>query len=397
MSTSPTLTPVLAGLVTGLVGFTGSFAVVLTGLTAVGATPRQAASGLLVLCLTMGLGSLLFSLRYRMPITMAWSTPGAALLGVSAAPAGGFPTAVGAFIVCGVLLALTGLVRPLSRLVRSIPTALANAMLAGVLLTICLHPVVDLVADPWAIGPVVLVWLVLMRVARRWAVPGAVLAAAGVLVATGSLDRVVGGLAPQLELVAPRFDPATALSIGLPLYLVTMTSQNVAGLAVLGSFDYHPPFAPLLGYSGLASAAGAFGGGHAINLAAISAALAAGPEAGADRSRRWIAGAASGVAYLAFAPLAGPVTALASAAPPGLLTAIGGLALLGTFAGAAGQAMAPPPADSPHLREAAALTFVVAAAGIAPFGIGAAFWGLVAGLMYLGLFRLGRRAADVPR
>lgn len=380
----------MAGVVCGVVGFTSSFAVVLTGLQQVGATAQQAASALLVLCVTMGLGSVLFSVRYRMPITLAWSTPGAALLAGTAAPGGGFATAVGAFMISGLLLALCGLVRPLERLVRAIPTSLANAMLAGVLLTICLRPFVDLVATPLAIGPVIVVWLVLLRWARRWAVPGALVAAVVVMAATGSFGRLGSDLWPGLQLVAPAVatpqQVVTAVAIGVPLFLVTMTSQNIAGLAVLGSYGYHPPFAPVLGYTGAASVAGALGGGHAINLAAISAALAAGPEAGRDRDRRWIAGVACGLVQLAIGPLSGSVTAIAQAAPPGLLTAIAGLALITTFAVAASQAL-----TTPDEREAAAVTFVVAATGIAPLGIGSAFWALVAGLVFLAVFRLGSR------
>ena len=387
--------PILAGLVCGVVGFTGAFAIVLTGLQHVGATPRQAASGLLVLCVTMGLGSAFFSWRYRMPVTMAWSTPGAALLAGTTTPDGGFATAVGAFMISGALLALCGLVRPLARLVRAIPTALANAMLAGVLLTICLRPFVDLVSAPLAIGPVIVVWLVLLRFARRWAVPGSLVAAAAVMAVAGSFGRIGSGLQPVIEVVLPRFTDAgevvTAISIGVPLFLVTMTSQNIAGLAVLGSYGYHPRLGPMLGYTGAASVAGAVGGGHAINLAAISAALAAGPEAGPDRDRRWIAGVTCGIVQAAFGPLAGAVTAIAHAAPAGLLTAIAGLALIATFAAAAAQALA----DRDH-REAAALTFIVAATGIAPFGIGSAFWALVAGLVFLGLFRLGRTRRTEP-
>lgn len=172
-------------------------------------------------------------------------------------------------MISGVLLALCGLIRPLERLVRGIPTALANAMLAGVLLTICLRPFIDLVTTPLAIGPVIMVWLVLLRFARRWAVPGALAAAAVVMALTGSFARLGPDLWPSAQLVLPGFGTpqqvVTAVAIGVPLFLVTMTSQNIAGLAVLGSFDYHPPFAPVLGYTGAASVAGALGGGHAIN------------------------------------------------------------------------------------------------------------------------------------
>lgn len=366
-------------MVTAVVGFTSSFAVVLTGLTAVGATPVEAASGLFVLSLTMGLGCVLFSLRTRTPVTLAWSTPGAALLAGAVAPDGGYATAVGAFVVAGLLYVLTGLFSPLARLVRAIPLALANAMLAGVLLVLCVAPFRALVDEPAAVGPVLLTWLVLMRVARRWAVPGAFATAVVVIVVTGSLSAVeAADVVPHLTWTTPGFDAATVLAIGVPLYLVTMTSQNIPGAAVLASFGYDAPLRPALFYSGAATAATAGLGGYSINLAAISAALAAGPTAHPDPDRRWVAGVSTGATYLALGPLAAAVAAVAVAAPAGLVAAVAGVALLGTFGSAAASALG----DEDH-REAAALTFVVAASGVAVAGVGAAFWSLLAGGAYL--------------
>lgn len=379
--------PVNAGIVSAIVGFTGSFPIVLTGLAHVGASPEQAASALMVLCLTMGLGCVIFSQRYKMPITMAWSTPGAALLATTAIPGGGFANAVGAFVVSGILLGLCGIVRPLKRAVEAIPTTLASAMLAGILLGICQRPFIDVLGQPLAIAPVMLVWLVLFRCARRWAVLGALGTAVIVAGVAGSFGRLGSDVWPSPVFVAPHFDLATSVSIGLPLFLVTMTSQNIAGAAVLGAFGYRPPLGPLLGYSGAASTVGALAGGHAINLAAISAALAAGDEAGEDRDRRWIAGVTCGLAYMAFGPLSGLVAAFSVAAPTGLLTAIAGLALIPTFAGSATHAL-----SRKEHREAAAVTFIVAASGIAIAGIGAAFWGLVAGGILLAA--LMRRRTD---
>lgn len=396
MAASPASTnlrdPVSAGIVSGIVGFTGSFPIVLAGMDQMGADAGQSSSALLVLCLTMGFGCVAFSLRYKMPITMAWSTPGAALLVTTATPGGGFATACGAFIVSGVLLALCGVLRPLQRLVEAIPTTLASAMLAGVLIGICQRPFIDVLAAPWAIAPVIVVWLVLFRLARRWAVLGALGTAGIVMAASGSFARLGADLWPSPVYVAPHFDLATSISIGLPLFLVTMTSQNIAGAAVLGSFGYRPPLGPLLGYSGAASAVGALGGAHAINLAAISAALAAGEEAGQDRSRRWVAGVACGLTYVAFGPLSAIVAALAVAAPVGLLTAIAGLALIPPFVGATVQAL-----SRREHREAAAVTFIVSASGIAIGGIGAAFWGLVAGGLFLAvLTKRGTDAGQTP-
>ncbi len=375
---------VLAGVVSAVVGFTSSFAVVLTGLQHVGASGQQAASGLLILCLTMGAGCILFSWGTRMPMTMAWSTPGAALLTSTAAPEGGFAATVGAFCVVGILIALCGWLRPLERAVEAIPAAVANAMLAGVLLGLCAQPFRDVAGQPWAIGPVILVWALCMRFARRWAVPAALLAAVGVMIATGSFARLTSAeLLPRVEFVAPVADPAAIVSVAIPVWLVTMTSQNIPGMAVLRSFGYRPTLRRPMLYTGAATAAGAFGGAHAINLSAIAAALVAGPDGHPDPRRRWIGGVSCGAVYMLFGPLSGAVAAIAAAAPPGLLAAIAGLALVGTLAGSAAAALA-----DPTSRDAAALTFVVAASGLVIGGVGAAFWGLLAGLAWTGLMRL---------
>ncbi|MET3804267.1 benzoate membrane transport protein [Nakamurella sp. UYEF19] len=383
---------VVAGVITSVVGFTSSFAVVLAGLRALGATDDQAASGLLILCVTMGLGSILFSWRLKMPMTMAWSTPGAALLASSTVPAGGFGAAVSAFALTGILIALCGLIKPLGAAVSAIPAALANAMLAGVLLTLCVEPFKALAVSPAAIAPVLLSWLILMRVARRWAVPGALAVAVVVIWVSGSFDRLQGArLTPVITVVAPAWDPTTILAIALPLFLVTMTSQNIPGMAVLSSFGYRPPLAPPLLYTGSATVLGAFGGAHAINLAAISAALAAGPGAHPDPRRRWVAGVTSGAVYLVIGPLSALVAAVSQAAPAGIMASIAGLALIGIFASAAGSALA----DGTH-REAAAITFLVAASGVAFGGIGAACWGLLAGAAYLLVLQARPRTRRTP-
>ena len=381
------LQAVTAGFVCAVVGFTSSFAVVLAGLRVVGATQAQAASGLLVLCLTMGLGCIVFSLRTRMPVTMAWSTPGAALLATTGAAAGGFAGAVGAFAVCGMLLALCGAVPWLEKLVERIPAALASAMLAGILLTICAKPFVDLPGAPWQIGCVLLAWLVTTAFVRRWAVLAALAAALVVMGVDGVFARTgATTLAPHLEFVTPHLDATAMVAIALPLFLVTMTSQNLPGVAVLASFGYRLGLRKPLLYTGAAGVAGSVTGVHAINLAAISAALAAGPEAHPDRDRRWIAGVTCGVVYVALAPASAAVVAVALVAPQALLAAVAAVALFSTFAAAAASALEPV-----ATREAAAVTLVVAGSGVTLGGVGSAFWSVIAGLLVLGVGAVARR------
>jgi benzoate membrane transport protein len=382
---------VLAGLVTALVGFSGAFPVVLAGLRAAGASAEQAASGLLAVSVGAGVVAILMSRWTRMPTAMAWSTPGAALLVSTGTPEGGFPAAVGAFAVCGALIALTGLWKTLGRLIAAIPPALASAMLAGVLLPICIAPARAVVEIPWVAAPVVLVWALLTRVARPWAAPGAIVAAVIAVAIDGPGDLTGAAWLPALEPVSPTFEPAAIVSIALPLFIVTMASQNIAGMGVLASFGYRPALGPILTTTGVATLAAAPFGGHAVNLASISGALAANPDAHPDPARRWVAAAVAGGGLIGLGLCAGVATALVGASPAILVDAVAGLALLGALAGALTAALA-----DPDRRDAAVVTFVVSASGITAASISASFWGLVAGMAFLGLARLRRRSVQAP-
>lgn len=382
--------PIGAGVICALVGFTSSFAVVLAGLRGVGADPTQAASGLLAVSVAMGSATVLLSWRYRMPITSAWSTPGAALLATTGAAAGGWPAAIGAFLVSGGLLVLTGWWPRLAELVQRIPASIAQAMLAGVLLPLCVEPLRGLADNPAAVGPVLAVWVILLRLRPRWAVPGAFLVALAVIVAdllrTGSAPSP-GQFVPVLTLSAPSWTLGALTGIAVPLYLVTMAAQNVPGVAVMSGLGYPVPWRPAMTVTGAGSVLAAPFGAHAINLAAISAALAAGPDAGPDRSRRWIAGLAAGIAYVLLGVTSTGLVAVVLAAPPGVVQAVAGVALLGVFASASAGAMSD--ADD---RLPAAVTFAVAASGIAVLGVGSAFWALVAGVALRALVVSERRS-----
>lgn len=391
---APLTRPIVAGVITALVGVTSSFAVVLTGLDAVGASPAQAASGLLALCVTMGVASIVLSVRYRMPITSAWSTPGAAVLAASAAVPGGWAAAVGAFLVSAGLILLTALWPRLGGMIARIPPSIAQAMLAGVILPLCIAPVSGLVVNPWGVIPVVVASLVLLRVAPRWAVPGAFVAAAivvGVHLARTGAALDPASLVPRLAFTAPQFTWGAVVGVALPLFLVTMASQNVPGVAVMRSFGYEVPWRPAMLVTGLGSAVGSVAGGHAINLAAISAALAAGPEAGPDPKRRWVAGVSTGASALVLGAFSAALVALVVVAPAAVIPSVAGIALLATLGAALQQAV-----DDPGERLPAVVTFVVAASGVAPLGVSAAFWALLAGLLVRAVLHVGRRA-HAPR
>ncbi len=374
-SSGPTLPAIAAGLLAAFVGFASSFAVVLRGFTAAGATPEQAASGLMAVSVAMGIGGIWLSLRTRMPVSVAWSTPGAALLATTGVPEGGFPAAIGAFMVTGGLIVAAGQFRPLGRAVAAIPAPLANAMLAGVLLSLCLAPVRAVAFEP-ALGlAIVGTWAIVARFNRLLAVPAAVLVTAVVVIATVPVPyHGVASLLPVPQPVMPIFVPATLLGISLPLFLVTMASQNIPGIAVLNANGFRPEPGPLFTRTGILSLLAAPLGSHAVNLAAITAAICAGPDAGPDPARRYWAAIIAGLGYIGFGLLAGGATALIAAAPPVLIEAAAGLALLGAFGAALMAAVA-----DPARREAAIITFLVSASGLTLYGIGGAFWGLLAG------------------
>ncbi|MDA0179287.1 benzoate/H(+) symporter BenE family transporter [Solirubrobacter phytolaccae] len=367
---------IVAGIMAALVGFTSSFAVVLSGLRAAGASPAEAASGLLAVTVTMAVATLLLSRHYRMPLLIAWSTPGAALLASTGTVDGGWPAAIGAFLICGGLIMATGIWPRLGALITSIPTPIAQAMLAGIVLQLCLTPVRELVAHPWQIAPILLVWLVVLRLAPKWAIPAAFVAALAVIgVDAARGGGVHGDLLPQLQWTTPHLTWAGVLSLALPLYVVTMAGQNVPGTAILASYGYRVPWRSAMVVTGAGTALGAGAGGHAINLAAISATLVIAPEVDPDPRRRWTAAMSAGWAYLVLALLSTALATLVSAAPADVAGAVAGLALLGALGSALSGAT-----SAEHGRDAAAITFVVAASGVSFFAIGAAFWALLAGV-----------------
>jgi benzoate membrane transport protein len=376
------LQPVLLGLLASFVGFASSFAVVLAGFSAMGATPEQAASGLIILCVLMGVLGAGFSIVWRMPISIAWSTPGAALLVTTGAPEGGFAAAVGAFLAASLLVVAAGLWRPFARAVERIPLPVAAAMLAGVLLDLCLAPVRAVGALPWLALPVVLAWAVMLKLNRLWAVPAAVLVAVMALLLGPGLPGAGVWEAPRLVWVTPSFEWGAMVGIALPLFLVTMASQNLPGFAVLQANGYKPEMRSVFLVTGGGSFLGGFFGGQLVNLAAITAALCAGPEAHPDPHRRWVAGLFASLGYLGFALVAGVAAGVVAAAPPLLIQAVAGLALLASLAGALTSAM-----SMEALRVPAIVTFVVSASGLSVAGIGAAFWGLLAGAALMGLLR----------
>jgi len=315
------------------------------------------------------------ALTLRIPLAFAWSTPGAAVLLAANGNGVTFSDAVGAFLVSAALVVLCGLWPALGRAIVRIPRPLASAMLAGVLLPICLAPIEAVATLPLLAAPIVIVWLVLYRLAPRWAVPAAMVVAVGAIVVYAGTDWLdAAAITPSLSFIAPTFDPFTILSVGLPLFVVTMAGQNVPGFVVMSTYEYAaPPRFALVG-SGLGSAAANLFGGHAINLGAITAAIMAGPESHPDRDKRWVATLTNGLLYIPLGLGAGIAVALVSAAPAILVTAVAGLAVLGALITSVTNAL-----EEPRHRMTAIVTFLVVASGVTVVGIGSAFWGLLVG------------------
>lgn len=367
-----------AAAVATVIGFGGTVALIVQAGQTLGASPAQIISMVTALCLGIALPGAVLSWRLKMPVVLAWSTPGAALLAASTLGLG-WSTAVGAFVIAGLLMVLTGLVPALGRLAERIPAAIASAMLAGVLLPFCLKLFLVFPTDMALAAGLLAVFLIMRRVAAAWALPAVLVAAFAVLAVRGQVGLPAGtGLFGQLSPVMPAFDWKAAISLALPLYLVTLASQNLPGLVVLRAAGYAPPAGKLIFWGGLTSTILAPFGAHGVNLAAITAALCTGPEAHPDQSRRWTVGVIYGLIYLVVALFAAPLAGLFIAMPTGALSVITGLALIAPLTGSLGGMM-----SGVEDREAAVLTFAATASGVALFGVGSAFWGLAVGFLAL--------------
>jgi benzoate membrane transport protein len=348
-----------------------------------GASQAQIATAIAVMLLGYGVLSIALSLWLKMPISIVWSTPGAAFLASSGALGLSFAQAVGSFIFASFLILLTGLWPALGRLVAKIPPQVSAAMLAGVIFPFVAATVHSAVNFPVLIVPVIIVWLLLNRFIPVWASPVSIgLGFILIGFSTEASSYSPGSFWPALELVAPQFDIAAIIAIGIPLYLISMASQNLPGLAIMGSLGYKLPASKIFISTGLGSILTSIFGGFGLNLAAITAALNADEGAGKDPSKRYLAASFGGFIYILFAIFATVFAAFVVAVPRELLLALAGVALINTFAGSIRTAV-----SDESLRLAGIVTFVIGAAGISVLGIGGAFWALIAGVLVWLLYR----------
>lgn len=369
---------VVAGFIAMMTGCTSSLVLMFQAGQAASLTSAQISSWIWALFIGMAICSIGLSLRYRTPITVAWSTPGAALL-VTSLGGVSYGEAIGAFITCAVLVTLCGITGSFERLVKRIPASLAAALLAGILFKIGSEIFVAAQHRTGLVLCMFFSYLLIKRVSPRYAVLAALIAGTVISGLLGLLD--FSGFALEVATpvwTTPSFSLAATISIGIPLFVVAMTSQNMPGIAVLRADGYTVPASPLISVTGMASLLLAPFGSHGINLAAISAAICTGPHAHEDRDKRYTAAVWCGVFYAIAGVFGATVAALFAALPKELVLSIAALALFGSIMNGLTVAM-----NEPKEREAALITFMVTASGLTLFSIGSAFWGIVAGVLTL--------------
>jgi benzoate membrane transport protein len=369
---------VVAGFVSALTGYTSSLVLMFQAGQAAGLSAAQISSWLWALSIGMAICTIGLSLRYRTPVVVAWSTPGAALL-ITSMPGVSYPEAIGAFVVCAVLLSLLGLSGAFERVMRHLPGSLAAALLAGILFRIGSEIFIAAQSSTALVLAMFFTFLLGKRLAPRYAVLAALLIGAVMAAVLGMLDFSQFKLEVAVPVwTTPSFSFGAAVSIGIPLFVVAMASQNIPGLAVLRADGYEVPPSPLIATTGIASLLLAPFGSHGITLAAISAAICTGSEAHPDKRKRYTAALWNGVFCGIAGIFAATLAALFIALPSALILSIAALALLGSIGNGLAQAM-----SAPAERDAALITFMITASGMSLLGIGSAFWGLVGGAVTL--------------
>ncbi|ABP80242.1 benzoate transport protein [Stutzerimonas stutzeri A1501] len=373
---------VVAGFIAMLTGYTSSLVLMFQAGQAAGLSAGQISSWIWALSIGMAICSIGLSLRYRTPVVVAWSTPGAALL-ITSLPGVPYAEAIGAFIFASALIALCGITGSFDRLMRRVPASLAAALLAGVLFNIGSEIFRAVGVQPLLVLGMFFSYLLTKRLQPRYAVLAALLVGCLIAGVTGLLDFQRFSLQIAVPVwTTPAFSFAAVFSIGIPLFVIAMASQNMPGLAVLRAEGYQVPASPLISTTGIASVLLAPFGSHGIHLAAITMAICAGPEAHPDPDKRYTAAAWCGVFYGIAGIFGATLAALFAAFPAALVLSIAALALLGSIGSGLTQAM-----QQPNEREAALITFMVTASGLTLFGIGAALWGLIAGVITLLILR----------
>lgn len=368
------ISAMVAGFIVALVGMTSSAIIVFQAASSFGADSAVSSSWLGSLCLAMGVLTIYLSLKYKTPILMAWSTPGAALL-IASSQGVVMSDLIGAFIFSSMLIILCGVTGIFEKAMSRIPLGLASALLAGVLLNFTLNAFTSFNTEPILIVSMFLTYIIVKNFMPNLTMLFVLIVGIAVAALTGQLHFENVNLLPtQFTYMNPTLSWSVMVGIGLPLFIVTMASQNITGVTIMRSYGYANPTSRILAKTGLANLITSFFGGFAINLAAITAAIAMSPESHPDKQKRYVAGVVSGMIYVLIGLMAGTVTSLFSAFPKELIAAIAGLALIGTVSVGLQKAL-----SDDKEKEAAFITFLIAASGLKFLNIGAAFWALIVG------------------
>lgn len=371
------LSAIIAGFIAVLVGFASAMAIVFQAAQAAGATQDVIESWVWALGIGMGVGCIGLSWWYKRPIIIAWSTPGAALLATSLINTS-IEQAIGVFLFVGVLLVLVGVTGIFDKLTQFIPMPLASAMLAGILVQFGLGTFTALQSQPAIVGVMLGVYVLGKYIIPRYAIALVLLAGITMAYLDHSLDTHALTISFATPIwVTPSFSLSTMIGVGVPLFIVTMTSQNLPGVATLKASGYqHQPVSPIITATGFTTLLFAPFGGFTFNLAAITAAICTSDESHPNPDRRYIAGLSAGLFNILAGVLGASVVGLFSAFPSAMISALAGLALISTITMSLRVATA-----QGIYSEAAMLTFLITASGISFFGIASAFWGILLGLI----------------
>jgi benzoate membrane transport protein len=379
------LSSIIAGLIAVLVGYTSSAVIVFQAASAAGATPAMASSWLGIICVSMGALTVVLSLKYKIPVMFAWSTAGGAIL-ITSLSGVQINETIGAFLFSATLIFLCGITGFFEKIMKRIPVAIASAMLAGVLLHFAMEIFISMKVQLLLSLTMFIVYLIGRRFFSRYNI--VIVLISGIIISWVSNLLHFGPVNFEIlrpVFVKPIFNPAVLISIGIPLFVVTMASQNLTGVAVMKSFGYKPEISKLISWSGFINMLIAPFGGFSLNLSSLTAAICMGQEAHADKDKRYTAAVSSGLIYIIIGIFSSAVVSLFSAFPRELIMTIAGLALISTINSGLTTVF-----EHKEDKEAAMITFFVTASGVSLYGIGSAFWGLVAGTLAIFIFKYRR-------
>lgn len=370
------LSAVVAGMIATFISYAGPLVIIFHAAQSASLSPETLSSWVWAISIGSGVLGAVLSLRWRVPVVIAWSIPGSALL-VTALPHTGLNQAIGAYLVANLILLLIGLSGAFDRIIARLPGSIAAGMQAGILFSFGTEVFRALPVQPMLVLSMFVTYIVMRRAWPRYAVAAVLLVGGAITLLGGHLrsEALVFALATP-QWITPEFSLAAILNLSLPLVLVALTGQFMPGMAVLRNAGFNTPASPIISASALGAMLLAPFGCHGLNLAAVTASLCAGKEAHENPKRRYIAALSGSATYLVFGIAGATLVSLFAAFPAALIAALAGLALYGAISDALVRSLA-----EPKERDAGLFTFLVTASGVSFLGMLAAFWGLMFGLL----------------